>query len=60
MLEFEYDRALDVLTVEGVRYSGDLFRELARGIGLYKPFQIIERNDGVIVIESIHNSIEGD
>jgi phage baseplate assembly protein gpV len=28
-LEISYDQAADVLTVEGVRYAGELFRTLA-------------------------------
>ena len=49
-LQFSYDEARDVLTIEGIRYSGELFR----GIGLETPvgawIQIVKREDGVVTL----------
>jgi hypothetical protein len=33
-LRFEYDELADVLTVEGVNFSGDFFRAFAVHVGL--------------------------
>lgn len=39
-LQFSYDLYRDVITIEGVEYSGDLFRELAAaGAEWGKPFK---------------------
>lgn len=49
-LKFEYDPRIDVLTVEGVRYSGEAFRDLA----LAKAgtcLQIVRNEDGVITFQ---------
>lgn len=50
MLDFSYDRARDILTVEGIKYSGEFFRCFAESIPLKSWFRIIERGDGVIAI----------
>jgi len=45
-----------VVKIEGINYSFDLFRGFGTGrsgIALNQPFQVIERKDGVIVIEKI-------
>jgi hypothetical protein len=54
-LSFSYDLVMDILTVEGVKYSGDLFRQLAGKetntvalLPLNRPFEIEKREDGVI------------
>ncbi len=53
-LDFKYDSILDVLTVEGMKYSGDFFRAMATYGPSIKPFRIVERTgDGVVVLESV-------
>jgi len=45
-----------VVKIEGINYHFDLFRGFGTGrsgIALNQPFQVIERKDGVIVIEKI-------
>jgi len=49
-LDVEYDPWSDVLTIEGFRYSGVLFRDLAGGLQKNRWFQIVSRDDGVITI----------
>jgi len=47
-LDYEYDTRIDVMTIEGVRYSGDFFRLFAappEGVHL-----AMERRDGTIII----------
>ena len=57
-LNFSYEEPTpdgrgDILTIEGFRYSGELFRLWAgKGIlRLGEPFRIIKREDGVITIQ---------
>lgn len=50
----EYDNWADVLTVEGIHYSGSIFRNFASG-PLNKPFKIIKREDGVLTCVEIEN-----
>lgn len=50
-LDVSYDPWQDVLTVEGVRYSGTLFREFASLLPIGQPFKIDERReDGLLVV----------
>ena len=51
-LQHEYDERLDVLTVEGVKYSGSLFRALSFGAAIGDWLQVVERKDGVITLRS--------
>ena len=41
----------DTYTIEGIRYSAELFRQLGRLIPLNEPFVIVSREDGVLVIQ---------
>jgi hypothetical protein len=52
-LSFEFDPKLDVITIEGIRYAGSLFRGFATArIG--EAFRVVARsNDGVLVLERI-------
>lgn len=54
-LNFAYDADRDVLTVEGVAYSGDLFRAWAAyGLVVNTPFVITRRrDDGAVTIERL-------
>ena len=57
-LEFSYDSTSDVLTVEGVKWSGELFRAMAGtsktlGLALNTPFKIVRRDDEHLYIDTI-------
>lgn len=52
--QLDYDPASDVLTIEGVRYSGVLFRGLGMIRPSDRPFQIVAREDGVITLRDVH------
>lgn len=56
-LNLNYDQANDVLTIEGIRYSGNLFRELG-----FAPIdtclKIVSRHDGVVTVTKIVESPE--
>ena len=48
-LNFHYDEFTDILTVEGIRYSGRVFREWSKhGLKVNEPFFIFRRKDGVL------------
>ena len=50
-IEFDYDEASDVVTIEGIHYSGDIFRMFGKAMPLETPFKIIERTpDGVLAV----------
>lgn len=50
-LRFEYDEATDIITIEGARYAGRLFRELGEeGMKPGSLFRLLRRDDGVITI----------
>jgi hypothetical protein len=49
-LQFSYDAIRDVLTIEGVQYSGGLFREFGLG-PLNRPLKIIKREDGLVTVQ---------
>lgn len=52
-LAVEYDAWGDVLTIEGVKYAGELFRDLS-GLGAVGDcFQIVKRDNGVVTLRSI-------
>jgi len=49
----------EVVKIEGINYTFDLFRGLGMGkcgLALNEPFQIIKREDGAIAIEKIKNN----
>ena len=56
-LDFVYDEFTDVLTIEGVPYSGEFFRSLGKdGLELNKSFRVVERReDGVIAIQTFED-----
>lgn len=49
-LQYAYDRANDLLTVEGVTYAGEVFRQLGALAPLDTPLKIMSRGDGVITL----------
>lgn len=60
-LSFSYDANKDLVTVEGMKYSGDFFRNYAREN--YLPtgilFTITKRGDGVVWIKQFPRSSNG-
>lgn len=56
MLTFDYDPHMDVLTVEGIKYSGAFFRSFARDIPLNTSLRIVSRDNGVVHIECVDES----
>jgi len=52
-LQFSYDEAADVLTVEGIRYSGDMFRMLGGMMPVGEAFEIVACADGVLTVKAI-------
>jgi len=56
-MRIEYDPETDILTIEGVKYSGELFRRLG-GIGPGQPdevMRVMSRNDGVLVLQVVQD-----
>jgi hypothetical protein len=55
MLNFSYDEERDILTIEDLKYSGDLFRAFAheKYLALNQPFEIVNRDNDTITIHKI-------
>jgi hypothetical protein len=58
-LSFSYDASVDILTVEGVRYKGDVFRKLAEPEDGYF-YQLRQKTNGVVVIERMEPTLEAE
>jgi len=53
-LKFDYDKHNDVLTIEGMKYAGELFRAWADGgLSLGTRLRLIARKDGCITLECV-------
>lgn len=52
-LTITYSAAEDVLTIEGIRYAGDLFRQFGRFAKPGTVFQFVERKDGVVTLVNV-------
>ena len=52
-IDIEKDDRKQWVTIEGIRYSYSLFRDLGCAFPLNMPFKIIERGDGTISIERL-------
>jgi len=53
MMELSYDSENDIVTIEGTRYSGDIFRNFGQsGLGVGRIVEIIEAKDGMIVLRN--------
>ena len=52
-LQLDYDRERDIVVIEGVRYAGDFFRQLADGLPVGMPFVIVSRKDGVLAVQEL-------
>jgi hypothetical protein len=56
-----YDMQSDTYTIEGMRYSGEYFRSLAKGgIEPNVVFRIIKRDDDCVTIEQLNESKKHD
>lgn len=52
-LSFEYDENNDFFTIEGIKYSGCLFRQLGGIMPVDTTFKLVKREDGMLTIESL-------
>jgi hypothetical protein len=58
-LKFTYDVNTDVLEVEGVKFSGHFFRQIAERdqhhttIPVGAPIMIVERKDGAVIFKRL-------
>lgn len=51
-LEYSYDEASDIFTIEGTKYSGDLLRMLGKDLPEKQFFQLLRREgDGTIILK---------
>lgn len=53
MLNFSYDEWSDTLTIEGVRYSGELFRMLGMGPRQGQLLKILKKEHDVVTVQSV-------
>jgi hypothetical protein len=49
-LEHSYDPDKDQITIEGIHYSGSMFRDLG-GFPIGEVIEIVEREDGVLTVK---------
>lgn len=53
-LKFSYDPWTDIITIEGIKYAGSLFRDFGGLLPVGKPFRIVRREpDGTTWIENL-------
>lgn len=52
-LAFSYDEMSDVMTIEGMKFSGDFFRLMAAQVIIDAPIRVLSNADGVVVIKAI-------
>ena len=52
-LNFSYDPVNDILTVEGIKYSGEMFRMLGFQLMVGGHFSLDERYDGILTVTTI-------
>jgi len=51
-----YDTAVDVFTIYGVKYSGELFRQFAQAMPIGAPFRIVKRENGEVILERLYDA----
>jgi hypothetical protein len=59
-LNFEYDPDRDVLTIEGIKYSGHLFRGFGLETPVGQPVEIVRREDGNVVLRAVNLGVPTD
>lgn len=52
-LQFQYDQQTDILTIEGIRYSGEMFRQLGGVLPEGNAFVVEARADGVLCVRDL-------
>ncbi len=52
-LEIEYDQEGDILTVEGIKYSGSIFRNMGSAFAIGETFMFLNRENGVVTVTKI-------
>lgn len=52
-LALDYDASSDILTIEGIRYSGIVFREFGRWLPPGAVLRFVKREDGAVTIERL-------
>jgi hypothetical protein len=52
-LQFEYDAATDILTVEGIQYDGQVFREFGFGGMMNQTIQFRRDDRGAISLQKV-------
>jgi hypothetical protein len=50
MLRFAYNHDQDVVTIEGVTFACDLFRDFGHRMPLEQPIKVVARDDGVLTL----------
>jgi hypothetical protein len=58
-LALSYDEAGDVLTVEGTKYSGEVFRQFGFGTA-GRWMRVLSRDDGVVTVEVAATDLQAD
>lgn len=57
-IALSYDPDSDVLTIEGYRYHGDLFRQLGYALPEGRLFRLIKRQDETLTLGSFAPEVE--
>jgi hypothetical protein len=64
-LSAHFDTPTDVLTIAGIRYHGEVFRQLGGALPVGAEFKLVNREDGVLTIQNLsqqpapkHNGLE--
>jgi len=58
-LAYSYDRVADVMTIEGVKYSGELLRQLGV-IPVGSLIRVVGRQDGVLTLRVVIDKTKED
>lgn len=52
-LDIDYDKNLDILTICGIKYSGELFRSLGGLFDIGQIFRVGNRKNGELILEKV-------
>lgn len=57
-LDVAYDTDHDVLTIEGINYSGEFFRQLGvHGLAVGRTVRILSRDDGLVTLQTVEEDL---
>lgn len=57
-LPHAYDALTNVITICGVKYSGEFFRQISGGLALRRPFELTARDsDGTVMIRTLNEKM---